>query len=283
MGIKTTICSLFAGLFAFTLHAAESKLSIDRDVATGKIIVSWTGRGILEEASSVNGTYRPVPKKGGGSYVVIDATKSHGVFHLKRTATANDGPVYSMNIVGYVNKQLPPGLTLLANPLYQPTNSIAVWWPTAPDGAQIFKYTAGNGYEVATFDGVTGIWSNPNMEIPLGTGFYFRNPTTSTIMQTWVGEVVQGVVVNPLPAGYSTKGSMIPQEGSINSLHNIPGQAGDELRLYVNDLQGGGHELISTFDGTANAWVPDLQLGVGDGFWIHKQNAQDWVRVFYAY
>jgi hypothetical protein len=34
------------------------------------------------------------------------------------------------------------------------------------------------------------------------------------------------------------------------------------------------------FDGTIGAWVPDLSLQVGQGFWLQKQHAQDWIRIF---
>jgi len=63
--------------------------------------------------------------------------------------------------------------------------------------------------------------------------------------------------------------------------HAIPGQPGDELRTYVNDGQGGGFYNISVFDGATHRWSPDLILHVGEGFWINKQQAQNWVRVFY--
>jgi len=258
---------------------AGSKLSIARDRASGKITVSWTGKGVLEEAPLVDGgVFSPVPKKGPGSSIVLNPKSDKGVLRLKNTG-AKDGDVYSQNIVGYVTTVLPPGLSLIANPLIYSTNYVSVWWPNAPDGSQIFKYTVGSGYEVTTFDAQTGVWSNPFLDIPIGTGFYFRNPSSSPITNTFVGELWMGTLINPLPAGYSTKGALIPMAGSINTVQLIPGQPGDELRTYVNDGQGGGYELISTFDGTANAWVPDQNLNVAQGFWIHKQNPQDWVRV----
>jgi len=74
----------------------------------------------------------------------------------------------------------------------------------------------------------------------------------------------------------------VPQAGSINDLHHIPGESGDVIRLYVNDGQGGGDYVTSIFSATENAWVPDLNLGVAQGFVSEKQNAQDWVRVFHV-
>jgi len=192
--------------------------------------------------------------------------------------------VFSLNIVGYVNVRCPPGLSLIENPLkYQLTNDlIGHLWTAAPDGLQAFKYGANENYEVSTFDGLSQTWSNPEMDISTGIGFYVQNPTSLTITQTFVGEVLQGVLVNPLPEGFSTKGALVPQAGSINSVHLIPGEPGDQLSIYINNLQGGGDYVLSTFSGTDNAWVPDLILNPGQGFWIQKQHAQDWVRVFYV-
>lgn len=116
--------------------------------------------------------------------------------------------------------------------------------------------------------------------MPVGEGFYFNNSATTSFNQLFVGEVLQGRLVNHLPAGYSMKGSMVPQSGSINSAVPIPGQPGDEFRLYVNEGADTGRFVMSVFSGDANAWVPDVSLGVAQGFWIFKQNAEDWVRDF---
>jgi hypothetical protein len=118
------------------------------------------------------------------------------------------------------------------------------------------------------------------MDLSPGIGFFFSNPSSNSIVNTFVGEVLQGVLVNPLPAGFSTKGSLVPQPGSINQIHGIPGEHGDTLRLYVNDPEGGGGYMMSVFSATENAWVPDLTLGVAQGFLMEKQNPQDWIRVF---
>lgn len=283
--MKKFISGIVLAALAFTPFSASaadarpsaSKLSISQDPNTGQVIVSWTGKGVLKKASEPNGKFRPVTKRGPQSYYVVEASEEKSVFRLDSA----EGGVFSGNVVGYVNLWLPPGLSLIANPLYYPTNTVAVWWPDAPDGSQILKYVSGSGYEVSTFDGLAKVWSNPNLEIPIGQGFYFRNSSSQTITNTFVGEVQQGSLTNTLPAGYSMKGSLVPQTGSINSVHGIPGKPGEELRTLTNN-SGSEIENISTFDGMLNQWIPDLILNVGQGFWIHKETQQDWVRVFYV-
>lgn len=258
--------------------APPATLSILQDSGTGKLVVSWSGKGVLKKAPSLNGQFQPVKRWGSRSQFVIESADAEsGVYRLDSA----DGGVFSHNIVGYVNIQLPPGLSLIQNPLFFATNTVALWWPDAPDGSQILKYVAGSGYEVSTFDGISKTWSNPDLDIPIGEGFYFRNSFSETIVNTFVGEVRQGFLTNTLPAGYSMKGSLVPQTGSINSVHGIPGEAGDEIRTLTN-ISGVETQNISTFDGALNQWVPDLILHVGESFWIHKQHQQDWVRYFSA-
>ena len=268
--------ALLGGLLSVGTALGASKkgpLSISKN-DRGDVVVSWSGKGVLKRADA-DGRFRPVRTRG-SSYVTAP-TEEQEIFQV-------DGPVVSVNIVGYVNLSLPPGLSLIANPLYYTNNTVAFWWPDAPDGAQVLKYLPETGdYEVSTFDSISGTWSNPEFEIGIGQGFFFRNTSSETILQTFIGEVLQGTLVNPLPAGLSMKGSLVPQAGSINTVHNIPGRDGEVIKFWVNDGQGGGDYILSVFSGADNSWVPDLNLGVGQGFWIEKQQAQDWVRVFSAF
>ena len=264
----------------------ESDLNITQDTVTGNVVVSWSGKGVLKQASSLNGRYRPIrkTKKAGPSTTtyITEPTKEAVVYRVENSS----GSVVSGNIVGYVNLALGPGLSLIANPLFYTNNTLAFWLPAAPDGAQVYKLTAGGGFEVSTFDGAEGAWTNPNLEVPIGTGFYFNNPSTEIFRQLFVGEVLQGVLVNPLPEGISTVGSLVPQAGSINDTHGIPGEPSDEIRIRMNDGQSPALELHSVYtviSPVESRWEPDLILGVGQGFWINKQHAQDWVRVFSAF
>jgi hypothetical protein len=229
---------------------------------------------VLKQSSTLDGRFKPTRRHG-----KWHTTAPDGEQMMYRLETA-ESLVFSVNAVGYVNVQLPPGLSLIANPLLDYENTVGALINDAPDGAQVYKYVPGAGYEVSTFDGIAGTWSNPDMDLSPGVGFFFNNPSSNTVVHTFVGEVLQGVLVNPMPAGFSTKGALVPQAGSITHLHGIPGEPGDVIRFYVNDLQGGGNYVTSVFSASQNAWVPDLTLDVGQGFVSEKQNAQDWVRVF---
>jgi hypothetical protein len=254
----------------------RTKLHIHQDRSSGQVIVSWQGgKGSdLAKSRSVDGKYERLRHT--SSPVAIEPSEDQSHFQLLSGAES----VVTINIVGYVNMSFPSGLSLKANPLVAATNTVGYLFPSVPDGSQVYKFTEGSNYEVSTFDAATLTWSNPDIDLDVGVGFFFNNPASEGFAQIFVGEVRLGWLTNNLPAGFSTKGSLLPQAGSINTLHRIPGEAGDVIRLYVNDGLGGGAYSISTFDGTSNSWVPDLELGVAEGLWIHKQNAQDWVRYF---
>ena len=265
------VASLFAsGATAGEKKQHESKLQVVVNDA-GQIVLTWNGKEELAEARGKNGKFKRIPKSS-SPYVVAPSEQTASY----RLETASDN-VYSVNVVGYANLQLPPSLSLIANPLYYTNNDLSFWMPNPPDGSQVYKYTASGGYEVSTFDGIAGQWSNPALQVEIGTGFFFRNTSQTTLTFTFVGEVPQGWLTNSLPEGYSTKGSLVPISESL-SQHQIPGEIGDEVRTYSNDLQGGGSYNISVY--TADGWTPDLTLNIGQGFWIYKQNAQDWVRYF---
>ena len=259
-----------------------TRLSIDRD-ASGQIILSWKGKGVLKKATRDSDGFQTI-YDGNREYVVVEPTEDEAWFQLEdEQPQPGASNVYSLNVVGYVNVRLHPGLSLISVPLRATNMSVQYLLQyhgtNLTDGSQVFKYDGGITYEVNTYDGISGQWSNPDMDLSVGTGFFFRNLASVTITQTFVGEVLQGTLVNPIPAGTSTKGSMVPQKGALNDIHQVPGEPGDEIRTYVNDQQGGGTYNVSVYT-AEGVWYPALVIDVAEGFWIQKQNAQDWVRNF---
>jgi hypothetical protein len=251
----------------------DSKLQITVN-ESGQIVVTWNGKAELAEARGKNGHFKRIHKSV-SPYIVIPNEEVSSY----RLETAS-GPIYSVNAVGYAILQFPPGLTLFANPLRYTNNDVAFWMPVAADGSQVYKYSNLSGeYEVSTFDGIAQTWSNPSFQLSIGEGYFFGNTSTTNLEFIFIGEVPQGCLTNSLPEGYSMKASLVPISQSLTA-HEIPGEIGDEIRIYENDLQGGGTYSTSTY--TVDGWTPDLDLKLGQGFWIYKQNPQDWVRCFWV-
>src|SRR5712692_5335163 len=119
-----------------TSAKSHPTLAIARDPATGKIIVNWTGKGVLKQSAELIGHFKPVHNSAtAGGALVVDPTQGQQLFRLGSAS----GDIFSVNAVGYVRLALPPGLSLIANPLGSPDNDLGYWMPTAPDGAKVSK------------------------------------------------------------------------------------------------------------------------------------------------
>jgi len=275
--IFLTKCAVLLTLISSAAHAAEPgrpRLSIRHDRENNRVVVTWYGgEGRLARTDRLGSTgFRSMSMREAPAPLEIEGDQ--GTYALVNTA----GGVVSENIVGYVNLQLPWGMSFIANPLFQTNVSFRSLFPTAPDGAQVMKRVGGD-YVTCVYSASSVSWVGPQMDLPLGVGFFFINPSRDTFVQTFVGEVLIGSLTNNLPAGVSLEGSMLPLAGSINSVHNIPGQPGDNIFIFVNDGEARGRYHRSAYF-AGEGWSPDLTLGVGQGFWIQKQQAQDWVRFF---
>jgi hypothetical protein len=91
-----------------------------------------------------------------------------------------------------------------------------------------------------------------------------------------VGEVSQGALSNPLPAGLSIRSSQVPQSGTAADL-GLVGKPNDVIYQYVNPT---GYK-ISTFDPDDLQWEPALgTLAVGEAFFLKKVTADTWTRQF---
>ena len=191
--------------------------------------------------------------------------------------------VYSVNAVGYVNKVIPPGYSMIANPLNNTAangNTVAVLFPSVPNGTSIFKYDesthlfVGNSYLFA--------WSNPNMTLVPGEGAFINNPTTTAFTNTFLGEVAQGgpgtpnpTLSNPIPQGFSIRSSQVPQKGQLDTDLKFPVANGDSIFQFDN-ASGSyvGHGYLFGWAGT-----PPTN-DVAEAFFVNKVSATTWTRDF---
>lgn len=185
--------------------------------------------------------------------------------------------VYSLNVVGYYNIPIPAGQYLLiANQLNTTNNTIASLLANAPAGASFQKYNG--SFTAYTFDDADMAWTPDGFAtLNPGEGGFFRSPVATTL--TFVGEVLQGSLTNPVPIGaYAIRSSMVPQAGKVTTDLGLPGEAGDGVQTYNNGF------TAATFDDADMAWTPaEPVLSVGQAFFVRKAptatNSQ-WIRVF---
>ena len=211
--------------------------------------------------------------------------------------------VYSANAVGYVNMSLPAGLMLIANPLNNGDNTLDTILPL-PDtaaGTTVFRFdTTAQAYKQGiTFVGFGLGWQSAD---PLedkvlnpGEGFFIQALASMDI--TFVGDVPQGDLSNPIPGGnnLSIRSSEVPQEAPLGSPGvglEFPALDGDTVYLWdpVGQAYQDSWSYIVIVAGVIEGWVSaSVQtpgdgpiVGVGEAFFVQKTGPvdQSWDRSF---
>jgi hypothetical protein len=186
--------------------------------------------------------------------------------------------VYSVNAVGYVNVSIATSASaftyaIIANPLNgSPDNNLSTVLPTIPDLTQLYFFRGGS-FESSLF---IGEWI-PNTSWNPGEAAFIElapgSPDPTTV--TFVGEVPQGHLENPVPTGYSLRSSIVPQRGLISTDLGFTPNSLDQVYLFR-----GTYESYLFLDG---AWLPsEPTLEVAEGFFAEILNgaAINWVRDF---
>jgi len=194
--------------------------------------------------------------------------------------------VYSVNAVGYVNVTAPVGYSLIANPLNAADNSVKALFsnisPSVPNNAKVFVYDVSTAiFKTITFSPLSHTWT-PDIDaqtaITPGNGVFFQNPTASPLTITFVGEVMQGNLSNPLPLGFSIKANQVPQAGAPDAF-GYPGTNNDKIFRYNTTT---GIYDTYTFSPLSHAWNPALpSIPVGEAFYAFRAtSAGSWTRTF---
>jgi hypothetical protein len=196
-------------------------------------------------------------------------------------ATSMAQGVFSVNTVGYVNVDIAPGFQLVANPLKNEGNMTVnqLFKNTAnPEALQIFVFTGG-GFSTVNYDEFTGGFGGAaaNNVIEPGEGVFVRNSRTTPVRVTFVGEVQTGNTSNPIPAGFSIKGSEVPIDGTAATL-NFPGVPGDQLFKYNTTTK---QYDTYNFDEFGSGWLPTAPaIAVGEALFVRKVAASNWTQTF---
>jgi hypothetical protein len=185
--------------------------------------------------------------------------------------------VYSVNVVGYVNKTINPGLSLVANQLNaSPNNSVQALFgtPVGPLSVNKFNAAAGN-YDQAAFD-PDGGWSDPtSMVLNPGQGAFLDNAGAAFTI-TFVGEVQLTSTVN-IHTGLDIYSSVIPQSAPITSMgFPIPTAA-----VTVFRFNGSSYDSFA-FDPDAAEWSPSVPVpNISEAFFIDNTGGNlPWSRTF---
>jgi hypothetical protein len=196
--------------------------------------------------------------------------------------------VYSVNAVGYVNVNIDAGYNMISNPLNAADNTVGNLFKnitgTIPGGLKVFIFDATTGnFITVQYDDLDAKFI-PDIDaartLTPGNGVFVFNPTATQLKLTFVGEVPQGPLSNPLPKGFSIKATQVPQEGKPDVL-GLPGTAGDKVYRYNKTTKA--YDTF-TFDDLDLKWIPDPGLPVipvGEAFFLFRAtSAGTWARTF---
>jgi len=184
------------------------------------------------------------------------------------SATAQN--VYSVNVVGYVNVPIIHGLQIIGNPLLATDNTVNGLFTGGTNGSYVGPwqgatlYTwSGTGFVGDHLDSYGAGWSNPNLLLNPGTGFFVSNPGPA-FTNTFVGTVVQGGSTNVLGNHLSLQSSQWPVGTNVVQL-GLNAGLGDTI--YTLSASGSflGYHLDSYGNGWGSPPLPAPQASVSNG------------------
>lgn len=202
-----------------------------------------------------------------------------GLMMAASAASSFAQTVYSVNAVGFVNVECPPGFSLIANPLAAATNTVVALFPNATSGTQVFKFNpATGGFVSSAYSSFLGTWTDTTMTLVPGEGFFFKNPGATAVTNTFVGNVQQGTLTTSLGSGFTLVSSQVPQQGLVSTDLGLPNDAGTTVYTFSNAANGYQSFAFSSFLG---GWTPnEPTIGVGQGFFVKRSALGSWSRSF---
>lgn len=202
----------------------------------------------------------------GIEYVDSGASKYNHRFYR---VVANE--VHSANIIGYASATLPPGFSMIANPFDAPSNAIAELFTGWPDGTTLNKFDT-RLFRLIDNAVKHGKWTNPSEKLLPGEGGVFFNPTSDYKSLNFVGDVMQGSLSVPIPAGFSVRSSLVPQRGHLQEDLGFPIGEGDVIHLFDRDQQ---KYVLFPFEG--GKWENGSPVvDICESFWVEKMEAATW-------
>jgi hypothetical protein len=201
--------------------------------------------------------------------------------------------VYSVNAVGYVNVSVPPGFSMVSNPLDAADNKASSLFKnfqqTIPGGLKLFIFKNGGFLQTVQWEDIDQKYipeATAAETVVPGEGVFVFNPSNTTLTLTFVGQVPQGQLSNPLPKGFSIKANQVPQAGNPTT-YGLPAQGGDKVFVYNTTKKGYDSWL---FDDIDSVWQPLTGQGggnqlpsiaVGQAFFLFRNlSAGTWTRNF---
>ncbi|HAM72391.1 MAG TPA: hypothetical protein DCM86_12185 [Verrucomicrobiales bacterium] len=179
-------------------------------------------------------------------FVPADGAAVSGV----ATASTLASPVYDV--------PLPPGWSLVANPLQPSDPHIAAMLPTPPAEMEYDRFNpVGGDYTTTAF--VNGVWVDPSVTLGQGEGGFLLNPGLTPWSLVLTGAVAPNPAAVTLHPGLNLLCLNTPVAGNLRLLiNNFPFVANDTVQQVDPETKG---LVTHTFNGQQWDTVPVLNLG----------------------
>ena len=212
--------------------------------------------------------------------------------------------VYSVNLVGYINKPIPQKLSMIANQLNaSPNNKVTTLFGTpvlvdlavgVPGGLTINKFN-GVGYDQLVYDNENG-WQGPpgpagiDMVLNPGGGAFIDNASGAALPVTFVGEVQLSSALTITP-GQQVYSSVIPQSLPVTAL-GIPVPTVPVRTLNITRFNPATQSYLPgySYELEQGGWLPEVPTpGIAESFFIDWADADQnnvhqgnltWTRTF---
>jgi hypothetical protein len=149
----------------------------------------------------------------GGVGTFTDSGAIPGTHYFYRAASSLNHE-QSQNVVGYTDVTFTSPYIHTAVPL-QPSNpSITSLFPAPADGTTIEVHDGGtqNTWRTSSYSSLTGSWSDPGINLNVGTGFVYL--VSSSVDFSWTGEVGRGNNENQVSSPWVFLGSKFPKKST---------------------------------------------------------------------
>jgi hypothetical protein len=207
-------------------------------------------------------------------------------------------PVFSANVVGYINLSLVPGYNLVTVQLNSPTNTVnpVLGNSTLPDNSLLYQWDFTNKKYLNSLLFGGGVWYDASFNpatnpVVLGQAFFIFNSAAhgaAPATMTLVGEVAQGATTTAEIAGYGFYGDPVPMSGSIVT-NGFPVADNSLLYTWNAGLQKYDNSLLGAGPASGGpAWLDasfspvTVAPAVGAGFVVFNAGggSSNWVRNF---
>jgi hypothetical protein len=192
--------------------------------------------------------------------------------------------VYSLNVVGYVNKSFQAYYyTLVCNPFMNGANNLGTIIPTPPDNTTAYRWNIvaqDLDATVPTYSAAQQKWI-PDATFNPGEGFFISAGANFT--NTFVGEVKQTDTTIAIAGSYSYQAIASPPPISGNLATILTGYTpSDNDTVYTWNIAAQDFDAaVPTYSAAQSKWIPDATINPGDGFFLSRAGGQvNWVRSF---